>query len=132
VLCLDVRSIMSIYPFALSHYYTVVYARSYHCVIVTASPTDTRSTLPHQSPYPTIRMGLLSRAQLAIKAATMLCLRLIRRVTTMWLPVQIGISLKVSIRYKVYSAYCNPSRFSAATTRESRSRLTSYSIQLAT
>ena len=77
-------------------------------------------------------MGLLSRAQLATKAATMLCLRLVRRVTTMWLPVQIGMSLKVSIRYKVYSAYCSPSRFSAATTRESRSRLTSYSTQLAT
>jgi hypothetical protein len=132
MLCLDVRSIASIYPSAPSHCYAVGYARSYDCVIVTAWPTDTRSTLPHQSHHPTMRMGLLSRAQLATKAATALCLRLIRRVTTMWLPVQMGMSPIVSIRYKVYSAYCNSSRFSAATTRESPPRLISATIQPAT
>jgi hypothetical protein len=101
-------------------------------VIVTAWPTGTRSTLPHQSHHPTIRMGLLSRAQLATKAATAPCLRLIRRVTTMWLPMQIGMSPIVSIRYKVYSAYYNSSRFSAATNRESLPRLVSVTIQPAT
>jgi hypothetical protein len=132
MLYLDVRSIATINPSALSHCYTVVYAGSYDCVIVTAWPTGTRSTLPHQSHHPTIRMGLLSRAQLATKAATALCLRLIRRVTTMWLPVQMGMSPKAPIRYRVYGAYCNSSRFSAATTRESPSRLTSSTIQPAT
>ena len=132
MLCLDVRSIAIIYPSALSNCYTVVYAGSYDCVIMTAWPTDTRSTLPHQSHHPTMRMGLLSRAQLATKATTALCLRLIRRVTTMWLPVQIGMSPIVSVRYKVYSAYCSSSRFSAATNRESPPRLVSATIQPAT
>jgi hypothetical protein len=132
MLCLNVRSITSIYPSALSHCYAVGYAQLYDCVIVTAWLTDTRSTLPHQSHHPAIRMGLLSQAQLATKAATALCLRLIRRVTTMWLPVQMGMSPIVSIRYKVYSAYYNSSRFSAATTRESLPRLISTTIQLAT
>ena len=47
MLCLDVRSIASIYPSALSHCYTVVYAQSYDYVTRIAWPTDARSTLPH-------------------------------------------------------------------------------------